>query len=292
MKFKEYLFLFLVLTICLNANAKAGTESGGGGDPDAVDFLMKAKAIGEWVKTGDTSFSFGEAQRVYATVQKLSLKMDDGSHTPIVMADKNLFDQSGANKIALFHKDAFKIEVTRQKWNQLNEEKKYITAALEILGLAGIPNRYDFAAQVKNDIQSIIQTSQIVGPSKPLSGAQFIYVALATTFPEFNEHTGGFSYAIFLDRLDCHSTNTVKEHGLVVVTECTATDYRGKSITREASNLFLVLLNQRVILDRQSEGGTTYINLEGLDCEVIDPKPSSPDDAHKPEYYCSMNNMR
>jgi hypothetical protein len=75
--------------------------------------------------------------------------MDLASETPIVMTDKNLVDASGASKVALYDLNKFKITVTRNKWKKLSEEDKFVTAALELYGLAGVQDRYVQAAYVK-----------------------------------------------------------------------------------------------------------------------------------------------
>lgn len=124
--------------------------------------------------------------------------------------------------------------------------------------------------------------------SKELPAPEWIYQTLTETFPEFVEHIGGFSYEIDLSRLTCSSSNSLGAAGAtVVVTECMAVHRDGKTITRSAAPLFLSLLNGRAPLDRKSEAGTSYIELKSLNCSVIEPKPSSPDDVSEPRYSCS-----
>jgi hypothetical protein len=283
-----------VIAILLSSQmafAAFGTESGGGGDPDAVDFLLKVRVVGEWAKSGLAPVSDDEAQRIFSTARNLSLKMDKASETPIVMVPRNLVDASGASKVALFDFKKFKIEVTRSKWKKLQEEDKYITAALELFGLAQIQNRYGLAGELKKVIKDVMTLSVVVGASKELPGAQLIYTALANTFPEFDENIGGFSYEINLKELNCSSSSSFDKKGAPVLkTECTAIDAYGTQLVRPAADLYLTLVNHGVPVDSHSKAGTTYIVLKGLNCGVLEPRSSDPSNPVVPEYFCSVNN--
>ncbi|WP_413291058.1 hypothetical protein [Bdellovibrio sp. HCB337] len=282
-----------VLAILLSSQvvfAAIGTESGGGGDPDAVDFLLKVRVVGEWAKSGNAPVSDEETRRIFATARNLSLKMDKASETPIVMVKRNLVDASGAGKVALFDLKKFKIEVTRSKWKKLSEEDKYITAALELFGLAQVQNRYGLAGELKKVIKEVMGLSVAVGATKELPGAQVIYLTLASTFPEFDESIGGFSYEITLKELSCSSSNSLDGNGApLLTTECIATDALGTQLVRPATNLYLTLLNSGVPVDTHSEPGTTYIVLTGVNCGVLEPR-STPDNPVTPEYFCSVGN--
>jgi hypothetical protein len=291
MKNKTLLSLVIALVLSSSAAfARMGTESGGGGDPDAVDFLLKVRVVGEWAKSGAVSVGEDEGQKISSTARKLSLMMDEASQTPITMVQKNLTDASGASKVAMFNLNAFKIEITRSKWRNLSEEDKYVTAALELFGLAQITDRYGIAGQVKNDIQRVMQLRAGVEASMDLPGAEWIYDAMAAVFPEFNENIGGFSYEMSLKELLCVSSTSYNNGSAVFTTDCTATNWSGQSITRPAANLILVLVNARVPLDTHSEPGTTYINLQNVSCGVLEPRSSDPSHPVEPEYFCSINN--
>jgi hypothetical protein len=161
---------------------------------------------------------------------------------------------------------------------------------LELFGLAQVKDRYRIAGQVKSDIQRVIQLRAGVEASMDLPGAEWIYDAMGTLFPEFNENIGGFSYELTLKELLCFSSAQYTNGSATFVTECTATSWNGQSITRPAANLFLVLVNARVPLDTHSEPGTTYIVLQNVNCGVLEPRSSDPSNPVQPEYYCSINN--
>lgn len=290
---KNKTFLSLVIALILSSSAafaRIGTESGGGGDPDAVDFLLKVRVVGEWARSQTSAVNEAEGQRIFSTARKLSLLMDEASQTPIVMVQKNLTDASGASKVALYNLNAFKIEITRSKWNNLSEEDKYVTAALELLGLAQVTDRYGIAGHVKNEIQRVMQLRASVEASMDLPGAQWIYNSMSALFPEFDENIGGFSSEMSLKELFCISSAQYNNGTATFLTECTATNWADQTITRPAENLFLVLVNARVPLDTHSEPGTTYITLQNVSCGVLEPRTSDPSQVIEPEYFCSINN--
>lgn len=268
--------------------AAIGTESGGGGDPQAVDFLLKTRVVAAWVKAGGGSLSEEKQQVVHIIAKKLTLMMDQASQTPIVMVNKNLVDVSGASKVALYSTKPFKIEVTRSKWKNLSEEEKYVTAGLELLGMAQVPERYRIAGLIQNDMQRVLQLSAIVGATKDFSGPQWAYFALAALFPEFEESIGGFSYEMNLTKLLCASSFTRTDGAPTVKTECTATDLNGTSITRSAPDLYLTLqIATGALPDTRSEPGTAYFELEDVNCGVLEPRTSNPNQPVKPDYFCS-----
>ncbi len=152
----------LALTISGFALAAQGTESGGGGDPDAVDFLLKVKAIGEWALRTSAGVSDSDAETINSNAKKLVHLMDDPRATPISMVEQELYDTSGASKIAIFDLNLFKVQITRSKWKALNDEDKFVLAALELFGLSQLQDRYEVAGMVKQEFQRIKHMSEVV----------------------------------------------------------------------------------------------------------------------------------
>lgn len=266
-----------------------GVESGGGGDPQAVDFLLKTRVVAAWIKSGGGGGEISEDKRelVSSIARRLSVMMDNSRQTPIVMVDRDLVDASGASKVAVFSMQPLKIEITRSKWKQLSEEEKYVTAGLELLGIAQVKERYKIAGTLQNNIQSVLQLSLIVGATKEFQGPQWAYFALAKVFPEFNESIGGNSREMILKSLLCSSSLTQIDGNPAVQTECTATDEYGKTITRSAADLFLTLqISAGAMLDVHSEPGAVYFQIEDMDCGVLEPS-SSGGPPQDPEYFCS-----
>ena len=97
-------------------------------------------------------------------------------------------------------------------------------------------------------------------------GSQFVYEALAQTFPEFVHAT---AKEIHLQALDCFSANEVKGTQLIARTECNGIDADFRHIRKSAPNLFLVLLNQRAAIHNYSSPGITYINLRDIVCKKV-----------------------
>ncbi len=126
-------------------------------------------------------------------------------------------------------------------------------------------------------------------PRNSLTSPRWVYTALVKTFPEFVEHIGGFSYEISLRELTCASSIVDENNTATLSTECTAVGIDGRIVTRAATDLFLTLLNSNVRIDRKSEPGTTYVLAQDLECALIDPKPSGPDDKIVREYSCSIS---
>lgn len=287
MNFKNIFYAILSLIFSSQvALAVTGTESGGGGDPQAVDFLLKVRVVAEWVKVGGAAIDEDEKQRIFVMAQKLSALMDDASKTPIVMVTKSLYDASGASKVALYNLPDFKIEVTRSKWKNLKEEDKYVTAGLELFGLAQVQERYKIAGLLQNNIQSAMQLSGIVGAKQDIQDPKSNYFALVDVFPEFQESIGGFSKEINLKSLQCSSATSTGASP--VETYCVATDLNGQTFTRVATNLFLTLVaNKAAALNFYGEPGMVYFDLEEINCGVLEPRISDPSIPVEPEYYCS-----
>ncbi len=126
-------------------------------------------------------------------------------------------------------------------------------------------------------------------PTVNLTSPRWLYVELSKTFPELKESIGGFSYEISLKELRCTSSNILQKEEALISVECTAKNYNGNTLTRQAPTLFLALVNSKVKIDRNSEPGTSYIELQNLDCSVVDPKPTNPKDEIAPEYSCSAS---
>lgn len=127
---------------------------------------------------------------------------------------------------------------------------------------------------------------------KKLEGSRYVFDALEETFPEFVEDIGGFSKEITIPQLSCFSANEVIADRSVTTTVCEAINSDFKKLRKPATNLFLVLLNQRMAIHNYSSPGITYIELKDVDCALIDPKQSDPSKPHEPRYECTVRQIK
>lgn len=138
----------LALNISGMALATNGTESGGGGDPDAADFLLQMKTISSWIESGHSSLMPSQVDEISKTVSYFSNAMENPDLTPIRFTDEMLRDESGSEKVALFFKNPTYIRVNRVLWKAQTLKEKQVTAALEMMGIVEIKNRYSIAPQL------------------------------------------------------------------------------------------------------------------------------------------------
>lgn len=131
-----------------------------------------------------------------------------------------------------------------------------------------------------------------VKSEKKLEGSHFIFEALAETFPEFVVDSGDFSKEIKIPQLSCFSANEVVAGQSATTTVCEAINGDFKKLRKPATNLFLVLLNQRMSIHNYSSPGITYIALKDVNCVLINPKQNDSGQPHAPSYECSARQIR
>ncbi|MFS4457914.1 hypothetical protein [Bdellovibrio sp. HCB2-146] len=117
---------------------------------------------------------------------------------------------------------------------------------------------------------------------KKLEGSRFVFEALAETFPEFVEDVGDSTKEIKIPQLSCFSANEIVENQATTNTVCEAINNDFKKIRKSATNLFLVLLNQRMTIHNYSSPGITYIELRDVDCKM----------QHSSKYECTVRQVR
>lgn len=113
---------------------------------------------------------------------------------------------------------------------------------------------------------------------------QWVYEALASTFPEFNEHLGGFSAQVSLKELSCSSGSDYQDESTTIAVNCKATDWNGRTIEREGTKLFLALLNSQMPIDHRVPGESKIV-AQDLNCAVIAPRPADPEESWPIEEY-------
>ena len=152
MKLKQLLGPIAAFLLALNisgvALAISGTESGGGGDPDAADFLLQMKTFSSWVESDYSSLTPPQVDEISKTVSYFSNAIENPDQTPVRFTEEMLRDESGSEKVALFFKNPTYIRVNRILWKAQTLKEKQVTAALELMGLAEIKNRYTLAPQL------------------------------------------------------------------------------------------------------------------------------------------------
>ena len=151
----------LLFALVVGANAQSQTGTRGGGDPDAVNFLLKLTTVGEWVLKSDIGISDADSRNIFDTSKRISKAMDNSESTSISMVEEELRDDSGAIKIAIYSINPLKISVNRSRWNSLNEEDQYVTAALELFGISGLANRYSVAGMLKQNLDHLLRLRKV-----------------------------------------------------------------------------------------------------------------------------------
>lgn len=97
---------------------------------------------------------------------------------------------------------------------------------------------------------------------------RYVFDTLAETFPDLVEIAADGSKRISIPQLGCSSLNEVVAGVVTTKTDCEAIDSAFKIHRKPATDLFLVLLNQRVAIHSYSSPGVTYIILKDLNCSL------------------------
>ncbi|RYZ69649.1 MAG: hypothetical protein EOP05_14510 [Proteobacteria bacterium] len=141
-------FLVSAVFVCAGFSHESSSGTRGGGDPDAVDFLSTLSQVSVFLQRSPSVIDHEAALRTVVLVSQLTEEMNDERLTPIRFSSEILRDASGAEKIALYTLEPLTITINRAAWLSLDTSKRVAVAALELLGLAQVANRYEISKRI------------------------------------------------------------------------------------------------------------------------------------------------
>lgn len=149
-----FLFLVAIADSAMAISGESSTGSRGGGDPQVAEFCEVLDSSYRAL-AGYELFPRGVSlSQVDSLVNDLCLKLDSPLTTTVSFVNHKIFDESGAEKLAYFSKRPLKILVNRTAWMKLGRVDKQTLAALELLGLSGVPDRYAISGRLKARLEA------------------------------------------------------------------------------------------------------------------------------------------
>ncbi|MGZ3809811.1 MAG: hypothetical protein ACXVCE_17135 [Bacteriovorax sp.] len=151
--------LLTIFMIAFSATGYAGPISSGGGDPKVAQFLNISEEVCAWYLRGNTS-QFAEMKSCSSIINGLKSSLDQSQKALLSFTDHMLFE-NGISKVAIFDRAKGSIRVNRKLWNQSTKVEKYTTVGIEIAGLAGVQNRYEFGQLITSRFSSIFSANSM-----------------------------------------------------------------------------------------------------------------------------------
>ncbi len=155
------LLLCLICVQALQAQTKlvadgvdGGGDKGHGGDEDVVEFIAIAKNICRWASQ-DGIYEDKMSYKICTDLIDSQVKnLNNGNPQISFEIDQNRVTEAGVPKEAVFFKDG-SVRVMRPFWKLMNDTEKYTLVAIELAGLLGVVERYDFGKLVSQNINEI-----------------------------------------------------------------------------------------------------------------------------------------
>jgi len=146
--------VFLLTAICcLSVQVHAGTGTHGG-DPYVVDFLRDISRACAWFGSAkpDPKLDPAGCKSIH---DEILASLNKNKKALLTSTDKQLLDQNGDPKPALFNRSSSSIQFNWKEWKDSDDLHQFTMAATEVSGLMGSKIRYSLADKVRGDWEKI-----------------------------------------------------------------------------------------------------------------------------------------